>query len=367
MCNFLPLTSACHCSQAAQISCTHCCRLARILQSCLYSFHSDCPLSVLMVTTVQILQTLLSTVLMTHWVRDIPADSGLREPILLGSLVSSSLASLACAWIILLKHQRSQETPAPMTFYMTATIVCDVALLSSMLGFAERATPLGAFVSRCCVHFVILATDSFGPYKHYHGSMRRFLDMLYGISDEVFLVWINTYIRRGYGAILARHDLPKLHEDLRSGHVRTSMLNAWAERRQYLPSPPSPPFLLSQHIALALLTLWLFRKSRSQRCVTVGFIQVSPASVLLGCTASTVCPVISLLPAGVGTTNDRICDPWSFKFRTLARFCSLPFCHHRLHRTRRESYPTCYTSICLPLNFRFPPLFTKVVSIEYDF
>lgn len=151
-----------------------------------------------------------------------------RETSFAPSLLTSFVAALGLSLLLFLEQQRSPKPSDLATLYLVASVLCDVALLTSPSSKTEISHPV--FV-RCIAHLVLLLLQSFcKPSSAGILNDSKSPEELNGILGRVFFTWINPILRQGYKNLLVDQNLSPLSRDIKPEVTRKSILQIWYSR-----------------------------------------------------------------------------------------------------------------------------------------
>ncbi|RFU26545.1 hypothetical protein B7463_g9807, partial [Scytalidium lignicola] len=149
--------------------------------------------------------------------------------------VTSLLASIVAAAglsVLLFFEQRKSVIPSDLaTYYLVASTLCDVLLLTIPLGIStdiKIATPV---IMRLVAFLAILLLENWSR-RFAISTLSRSLspEERSGVLSKVFFFWVNPILHQGYKGILVGHDLPPLSDRLAPKISRKRILSAWGQR-----------------------------------------------------------------------------------------------------------------------------------------
>jgi ATP-binding cassette subfamily C (CFTR/MRP) protein 1 len=142
--------------------------------------------------------------------------------------VVTFVAALAVCQLSFFEHGRSVKPSTLLISYLLASVICEGVLLRSFyMKYENSATP-PVLTAAFGLKLLFLILESISK-RSYLREPYKELPIEQTVSDlnRAFLIWINDLILLGNSKLLTYSDLPKLHENLKSGEIRVQMEKIW--------------------------------------------------------------------------------------------------------------------------------------------
>ncbi|CAH0043540.1 unnamed protein product [Clonostachys solani] len=146
--------------------------------------------------------------------------------------VAASAVSLATAIVLsrlsYAEHNRSAEPSGILNFYLTFSILFDVAQARTLWLRANSTAISAVFTVGIVLKTVMLGVEMVGKRGILQAPYRDWSpEALGGIMNRSVFWWINSLLHRGSGSILKQSDLFPLDPDLQSLQLRSKLIQAW--------------------------------------------------------------------------------------------------------------------------------------------
>lgn len=131
------------------------------------------------------------------------------------------------------EQRRAPQGSDAATLYLLASILCDVALLTTPSKPTDYQNTFPPIIFRCSLYLVLLVLECW-PVPSALGALAndQSPEELRGALSNVLFVWINPILVRGYRNLLVNDDVPVLNQDTRAQSTRHAILHSWSERGQ---------------------------------------------------------------------------------------------------------------------------------------